>query len=80
LEAFNQGAVVGVKAQTHNVHRLVGKGDRDFSASQVRHATSAGRCQRTVLATYFVVVGQGPEFDPIGFGTFGQDFGGEGAV
>ena len=62
------------------MHGVVGKSDGNFGAREVGHALCAGSGQSAVLATHFVVVGQGPEFDPIGFGAFGQDFGGEGAV
>ena len=69
-----------VETQAHNVHRLVGKGDRNFSACEVGQALRTGRGQGAFLASHFVVVGQCPQFHAVGFGAFGQGFGGEGAV
>ena len=39
-----------------------------------------GGCQRTGLATNFIVVSQRPQFHTIGFGTGRQVFGGQGAI
>ena len=69
-----------VKAQAHDVHRLVGEGDRNFGASQVRQALRTGCGPSAVLPAYFVVVGQRPQFHTVGLGAFSQGFGGEGAV
>ena len=39
-----------------------------------------GRCGCPMLAADFIMVGQSPEFDAIGFGTFRQGLRGQGAI
>ena len=60
-----------VKTQANDVHSLTGKGDRDLSACEVLHALCFSGGKRACLTTDFIVVGQRPEFDAVGFGAGG---------
>ena len=80
MQALAQLGVVSVKTQPDDVHRLAGKGDRDFSARQVMHALRLGRGSRALLAADFVMVRQRPQLHAVGMGALGQRFRGQGAV
>jgi hypothetical protein len=54
------------------VHGFVGEGDGNFHAREVLHTSGLRRSKCAVLAAYFVVVGQGPQLDAVGFGASGQ--------
>jgi hypothetical protein len=73
-EAEAQRLVVGVEAETHDVHRDPGEGDRDLGTGEVRQAEVAGRGARSLLAAELVVVGEGPELDAVRLGTGGERF------
>ena len=79
-QTFGQRGVVSIEAQAHDVHGLVGKGDRNFCPCQEGQALSPGCCQGASQTRYLVVVGQCPKLHTVGFGAFSQSFGGEGAV
>ena len=79
-QALAQGRVVRVEAQAHDVHGDPGEGDRDFRPRQVGHAHRMGGGDGPVLAADFVMVGECPEFHPIGSGAGRQFLGCEGAI
>jgi hypothetical protein len=74
-QALRELRVVGIEPQAHDVHGGVGKADGDFRAREVSHALAAGGGGGAVLAADLVVVGQGPQLDPVGLGARGQFLG-----
>ncbi|MCY1374872.1 hypothetical protein D9M69_622430 [compost metagenome] len=57
-----------------------GEGDRHLGAGDVAQPQRLGGRQRAGLATDLVVVGQRPEFHPVGLGALRERLGREGAV
>ena len=80
LQARLQPRVIGVHAQTDDVHGQAGKGDGDFRAGQVGQALLGRSRHGAVLAAELVVVGQRPQLHTVGLGPHGQGFGCEGAI
>jgi hypothetical protein len=80
VQALRHRGVVGVEAQADDVHGFVREGHRDLGAGEIAHAVGAGRGGGAVLAADFVVVGEGPELDPVGGRARGQRFGRQCAV
>ncbi|MCY1308542.1 hypothetical protein D9M70_585570 [compost metagenome] len=62
------------------MHGFVREGHRDLGAREVAHAVFARRSSGAVLTADLVVVGEGPELDPVGGGAGGQRFGRQCAV
>ena len=63
-----QRRVFWVKAQAHDVNRLVNEGDRNLNPGQVMQAHGARGGGGTLLAANFVMVGQSPQLDAVGLG------------
>jgi hypothetical protein len=79
-QALGQSGVVGVETQADDVDGGVGKGDRDFDAREVGHALRMGSGGGAVLAADFVMVGERPQLDTVGFRAGGQILRGQGSV
>jgi hypothetical protein len=79
-QALHQVCVGVVKAQTHNVDCFACKGNRNFNACKVLHIQGFGRSDGAFLATNFVMVCEGPELNPIGFGARSQSLRRERAI
>ena len=54
------------------MHGFTGKGDRNLDAIDKTHAQRIGGLRRLGQAACFIVVGQGPQLNPIRAGAFSQ--------
>ena len=79
-ESFDQGGVLLVHAEAHDVDGFVGPGDGDFDAGKEGQAQREGGGTGAGNAAHFVVVGQRPELHAVVVGMLGQPFRRLGAV
>ena len=54
------------------MNRFTSKSDRNFCPCEVAHAVGARRSSSPMLTADFIMVGQGPQLDPVGAGAFGK--------